>query len=49
MTAEKTGTKIDVKLELDRNEFPGPFNYPSFEHSIRALVQNSDRGAQGPN
>lgn len=39
LTAEKTGTKIAVKLELDRREFQGPFNYPSFEHAIRALVQ----------
>lgn len=39
LTAENTGTKIDVKLELDRKEFQGPFNYPSFEHAVRALVQ----------
>ena len=39
LTAEKTGTKIAVKLELDRSEFQGPFNYPSFEFSIRALIK----------
>tara|TARA_B110000879_G_scaffold189515_1_gene253042 strand:- start:271 stop:750 length:480 start_codon:yes stop_codon:yes gene_type:complete len=39
LTSEKNGTKIDVKLELDRKEFKGPFNYPSFEHALRALVQ----------
>ena len=39
LTSEKTGTKIDVKLELDRTEFQGSFNYPSFEHAVRALVQ----------
>jgi len=39
LTSEKTGTKIDVKLELDRKEFQGSFNYPSFDHAIRALVQ----------
>ena len=39
LTAEKTGTKIDVKLELDRKEFQGSFNFPSFDHAVRALVQ----------
>ena len=39
LTSEKTGTKIAVKLELDRTEFQGPFNYPSFEHAVKALVQ----------
>ena len=39
LTSESTGTKIAVKLELDRKEFQGPFNFPSFEHSINALVQ----------
>ena len=39
LTAESTGAKIAVKLELDRSEFQGPFNYPSFEYSIRALVE----------
>ena len=38
LTSEKTGTKIDVKLELDRKEFQGSFNFPSFDHAIRALV-----------
>ena len=39
LTAEKTGAKVAVKLELDRSEFKGPFNYPSFENSIKALIQ----------
>jgi hypothetical protein len=39
LTSEKTGTKIAVKLELDRKEFQGSFNFPSFDHSIRAIVQ----------
>lgn len=39
LSAEKTGTKIAVKLELDRSEFKGSFNYPSFDHAVRALIQ----------
>jgi hypothetical protein len=39
LTSEKTGTKIAVKLELDRKEFQGPFNFPSFDHALRAVVQ----------
>ena len=39
LTAGATGTKIAVKLELDRSEFQGSFNYPTFDHSVRALIQ----------
>jgi hypothetical protein len=30
---------IPIKLELDRKEFRGQFNFPNFDISVRALLQ----------
>ena len=34
-----TGTKIPVKLELDRSAYIGQFNYPNFMLCLNALLQ----------
>ena len=39
LKSEKTGEVIPIKLELDRKEFRGQFNFPNFDVSIRALLQ----------
>ena len=31
LTSEKTGLKLPIKLQLDRSEFRGQFNFPNFE------------------
>ena len=39
LKSEKSGEVIPIKLELDRKEFRGQFNYPNFDVSVRALLQ----------
>jgi hypothetical protein len=39
LKSEKTGEVIPLKLEIDRQEFRGKFNYPNFDVSVRALLQ----------
>ena len=39
LKSEKTGEVIPLKLEIDRKEFRGQFNYPNFDVSLRALLQ----------
>ena len=39
LTNSQNGGKLPVTLELDRSEFIGPFNYPNFQASLRALLQ----------
>lgn len=39
LKSEKTGEVIPIKLELDRKEFCGQFNFPNFDVSVRALLQ----------
>jgi hypothetical protein len=39
LSGEKSGVKIPVKLELDRSEYKGQFNYPNFELSLKAMLQ----------
>ena len=39
LKSDKTGEVIPIKLELDRKEFRGQFNFPNFDVSIRALLQ----------
>lgn len=39
LKSEKTGEVIPIKLELDRKEFRGQFNFPNFDVSVRALLQ----------
>jgi len=39
LKSEKTGAIIPIKLELDRSQYRGQFNYPNFEIAIKALLQ----------
>ena len=39
LSGESSGVKIPVKLELDRSEYKGQFNYPNFELSLKAMLQ----------
>jgi ribosome-associated translation inhibitor RaiA len=39
LTSEQTGMAIPIKLELDRSEYRGQFNYPNFEASIKTMLQ----------
>ncbi len=39
LKAEKSGATIPIKLELERSEYRGQFNYPNFEISLRSLLQ----------
>ncbi|MCV6614019.1 MAG: hypothetical protein OIF35_03505 [Cellvibrionaceae bacterium] len=38
-TGEEQKLELPLKIKLDYREFRGPFNFPSFEASVRALVQ----------
>lgn len=42
LKSEKTGEVIPLKLEIDRKEYRGQFNYPNFDVSLRALLQKFD-------
>ena len=37
---------IPIKLQLDRKEFRGQFNFPNFDVSVRALLQKFDTEAR---
>ena len=39
LKADSSGTIIPVKLELERSEYRGQFNYPNFEISLKSLLQ----------
>ena len=39
LTSEQTGMAIPIKLELDRSEYRGQFNYPNFEASLKTMLQ----------
>ena len=39
LTSEKNNMVIPVKLELERSEYRGQFNYPNFDIALRALLQ----------
>jgi len=39
LTGAKSGVKIPIKLELDRSEYKGQFNFPNFELSLNAMLQ----------
>ena len=39
LKSESSGQVIPIKLQLDRKEFRGQFNFPNFDVSIRALLQ----------
>jgi len=39
LKSEKTGAVIPIKLELDRQQYKGQFNYPNFEIAIKALLE----------
>lgn len=38
LTAGETGFKLPVKLELERSEFRGQFNFPNFEICLKSLL-----------
>ena len=39
LTSEQTGMAIPIKLELDRSQYRGQFNYPNFEASLKTMLQ----------
>jgi hypothetical protein len=39
LSGETSGIKIPIKMELDRSEYKGQFNYPNFELSLNAMLQ----------
>ena len=39
LTSETTGAVIPIKLELDRSEYRGQFNFPNFDIAVRSLLQ----------
>ena len=39
LSGETSGVKIPIKMELDRSEYKGQFNYPNFELSLNAMLQ----------
>jgi len=39
LKSEETGEVIPIKLELDRQEYRGQFNFPNFEVAVKALLQ----------
>ena len=46
LKSEKSGEVIPIKLQLDRKEFRGQFNFPNFDVSVRALLQKFDTEAR---
>ena len=39
LTGEPSCVKIPIRLELDRSEYKGQFNFPNFELSLNAMLQ----------
>ena len=39
LTSEKNNMVIPVKLQLDRSEYRGQFNFPNFDVSVKAMLQ----------
>lgn len=39
LKSEKSGDIIPIKLELDREEYRGQFNFPNFDVAVRSLLQ----------
>jgi hypothetical protein len=46
LKSEQTGEVITLKLEIDRQEYRGKFNYPNFDVSVRALLQKFETEAR---
>ena len=46
LKADSSGAKIPVKLELERSEYRGQFNYPNFEISLKSLLQKFETEAR---
>ena len=42
LKAEQSGATIPIKLELERSEYRGKFNYPNFEIALKSLLQKFD-------
>ena len=39
LSSEKTGIKLPIKLQLERSEYRGQFNFPNFEASLKIMLQ----------
>ena len=46
LKSESSGQIIPIKLQLDRKEFCGQFNFPNFDVSVRALLKIFDTEAR---
>ena len=46
LTAKESGTVIPIKLELDRSEYCGQFNYPNFDISLRTMLEKFETEAR---
>ncbi len=46
LTSEKTGLKLPIKLQLDRSEFRGQFNFPNFEAALKIMLQKFENEAR---
>ena len=46
LKSESSGQVIPIKLQLDRKEFRGQFNFPNFDVSVRALLKIFDTEAR---
>lgn len=46
LKSEQSGQVIPIKLQLDRKEFRGQFNFPNFDVSVRALLKIFDTEAR---
>jgi len=46
LTAKESGMVIPIKLELDRSEYRGQFNYPNFEVSLRTMLEKFETEAR---
>jgi len=46
LKSEKSSETIPIKLELDRQQYRGQFNFPNFDVAVRALLQKFDTEAR---
>ena len=46
LTSEQNNMVIPVKLQLDRSEYRGQFNFPNFEISVRTMLQKFETEAR---
>ena len=46
LSSEKTGIKLPIKLQLERSEYRGQFNFPNFEASLKIMLQKFENEAR---